>query len=240
MLEELSQSIELSPLNQEKILRMLRMPRQADAGPQDPVFDAQLAKQVGLCEAEVRRCAHPRAVLRILPVGELGPLLEGNDIQRLLADCEEAVLMAVTLGAELEKRLMQEEVTNLSNAYVMDLCASQAVEEAADRLEGRLRERIRAEQKYLTNRFSPGYGDYPLRVQRPLLDYLNAGRAVGLTLTPTGLMVPRKSITAVMGISKAPKPEVYGSCRHCPLITKCSWRSFGERCYEQPDINIDL
>ena len=108
MLEELSQSIELSPLNQEKILRMLRMPRQADAGPQDPVFDAQLAKQVGLCEAEVRRCAHPRAVLRILPVGELGPLLEGNDIQRLLADCEEAVLMAVTLGAELEKRLMQE------------------------------------------------------------------------------------------------------------------------------------
>ena len=232
MLEELSQSIELSPLNQEKILRMLRMPRQADAGPQDPVFDAQLAKQVGLCEAEVRRCAHPRSVLRILPVEELEPILPGHDIRQLLADCQEAVLMALTLGAELEKRLMREEVTNMSNAYVLDVCASQAVEEAADYLEGRLRERIRADHKYLTNRFSPGYGDYPLSVQRPLLEYLNAGRAIGLTLTPTDLMVPRKSITAVMGISQIPKPDLYGSCAHCPLVTKCSWLSGGNKCYE--------
>ena len=232
MLEELGQNMVLPSLNQGKILRMLHMPSVPVGGPQDPAFNARLTEQIALCEAEVRRCAHPRSVLRILPVEELEPILPGHDIRQLLADCQEAVLMALTLGAELEKRLMREEVTNMSNAYVLDVCASQAVEEAADYLEGRLRERIRADHKYLTNRFSPGYGDYPLSVQRPLLEYLNAGRAIGLTLTPTDLMVPRKSITAVMGISQIPKPDLYGSCAHCPLVTKCSWLSGGRKCYE--------
>ena len=215
----------LSSLDHNRILRALQIPGQG------PVPD-QLDSQISLCESEVLSCAQPRAVIRILPASEIRPLLRGNDIHRLLEGCQETVLMALTLGSELEKRLMREEVTNMSNAYVLDVCASQAVEEAADDLEQKLREKIRIDGKYLTNRYSPGYGDFPLEVQKTLLDYLNAARAIGLTLTPTNLMVPRKSITAVLGISDEPKPDVYGGCAHCPLLTKCSWREHGERCYQ--------
>ena len=105
--------------------------------------------------------------------------------------------------------------------------------EAADLYERRLSEEVRLAGKYLTNRYSPGYGDLPLEVQKPLLEYLNAGRAIGLTLTATNLMVPRKSVTAILGISDRPRPLVLGGCSHCPLLTKCSWRERGERCYEE-------
>ena len=215
----------LSSLNREKILRALQIPAQ------NPLSD-QLNEQISRCEEEVLRCALVRFTIRILPVEEIRPILLGNDILRLLDGCQEAVLMALTLGTALEKLLMREEVTNMSDAYVLDILASLAVEEAADDLERQIKEKVRSEGKYLTNRYSPGYGDFPIEVQRQLLDYLNAGRAIGLTLTPTNLMVPRKSITAVLGISSVPKPDIYGNCIHCPLQTKCTWAERGERCYQ--------
>ena len=216
----------LTSLNHDKILRALQI---TDREQMTETLDAQIRR----CEAVVLRCAVPRSVIRILTVREFAPLFQGNDIARLLDGCGEVVLMALTIGTEVERRLMREEVTNMSNAYLLDVCASQAVEEAADDLEQKLREKILGDGKYLTNRFSPGYGDYPIALQRMVLEYLNAGRAIGLTLTSSGLMVPRKSITAVMGISEEPKPDVYGTCSNCPLLTKCSFREHGTRCYHQ-------
>ena len=126
MLEELGQNITLPSPDHHKILRMLQIP--------DSEYDAVLREQIDRCSLEVLRSASPRAVLRILPVEEILPVFRGHDIRRLLEGCAEAVLMALTLGSDLEKRLMREEVTNLSNAYVMDVCASLAVEDAADAL----------------------------------------------------------------------------------------------------------
>ena len=216
----------LTSLNHDRILRALQIPGREQT---PETLDAQIRQ----CEAVVLRCAVPRSVIRILTIREFAPMLQGDDITRLLDGCREVVLMALTIGAEVERCLMREEVTNMSNAYLLDVCASQAVEDAADDLEQKLREKILGSGKYLTNRFSPGYGDYPIALQRMLLECLNAGRAIGLTLTPSCLMVPRKSITAVMGISDKPKPDVYGNCSNCPLLTKCSFREHGTRCYHQ-------
>ena len=225
-------TVHLSSLNYEKILRALQIPWGKEPAVLDLSMTESLNVQIRRCAMEVLRCCHPRLVYRILPVKELSFLLVGNDIRRLLASCTEAVLMALTLGAEPERRLMQEEVTNMANAYLMDVCASQAVEEAADDFENQLRKTLILEGRYLTNRFSPGYGDYPISMQRPLLESVNAARAIGLTLTPMNLMVPRKSITAVMGISDRQKADVHGGCAACPLLTKCSFREHGERCYD--------
>lgn len=223
----------LPVLDHDRIFRALRIPSGYGtfAGGQDLEMYERMEAQIARCEGKVLDASTPMAVYRVFRVDALRALLEGSDIRRLLEGCGEAVLMALTLGAQLEKALMREEVTNMSDAYILDVCASVAVEEAADDFERRLRDKLKQEGKYLTNRYSPGYGDFPIRVQRMLLDMLNAGRAIGLTLTPTDLMVPRKSITAVMGISDSPRPEVYGGCGHCPILEKCAWRSHGERCY---------
>ncbi len=50
-------------------------------------------------------------------------------------------------------------------------------------------------------RFSPGYGDCPLSAQRSIVNsVLNATRLIGLTVTPTSLLIPTKSVTAVIGL----------------------------------------
>jgi len=201
----------------------------------DAESEKRLQAQIDYCEEEVLSAIRPRAVHRIFKLtdGHIPDLeLPGRDIARLLEGCHEAVIMALTLGAALEKRLMREEVTDMANAVIMDACASCAVELAADQYEENLRSEIMKSGRFLTNRFSPGYGDLPLSVQRPILEAVNAGRAIGLTLTPTNLMVPRKSITAILGISRRPHDRVMGGCSHCPVYSKCAWRAQGTRCYE--------
>ena len=48
-------------------------------------------------------------------------------------------------------------------------------------------------------RFSPGYGDLPLTFQRVLFEVLDCPRSIGLTLGENLLMMPTKSVTAVIG-----------------------------------------
>ena len=230
---------EVKKLNRDLIRRLLGLQdRGAFSRPAEESETAMLDPQIDRCCEAVLKCASPRAVYQILPADRVlddqDPVitLQGNDIRRLLGGCRETVFLALTLGADVEKLLMRAEVTNMSDALVLDACASAAVEAAADDFERKLREELSAKGLFLTNRYSPGYGDLPLTAQRPLLELLNAQRAIGLTLTPTDLMVPRKSVTAIMGICDTPKESVLGNCSRCPLKGKCSYRAHGLRCYK--------
>ena len=202
---------QITQLNRYEVLRYLGLHSDSPVLPGNGADDMRLQEQIARCEQTV---------------------LETEDIARLLDGCSEVVLMALTLGAELERVLMRQEVTDMSDALVLDICASVAVEAAADDFEKQLSAELLADGKYLTNRFSPGYGDLPLSHQRPLLELLNASRAAGITLTPSQLMVPRKSVTAILGICDHMKEKTLGGCSLCPLKTKCSYRSHNLRCYE--------
>ena len=69
-------------------------------------------------------------------------------------------------------------------------------------MEETLREKLAAQALYLTDRFSPGYGDMPLAQSGQICEVLNAGRSIGLTVSQSGILMPRKSVTAVLGISR--------------------------------------
>lgn len=69
--------------------------------------------------------------------------------------------------------------------------------------------------RYLRPRFSPGYGDFPLDCQQRLLDSLEAGKRIGIKLTDSLLMMPSKSVTAVMGVSKKPYRCDVKGCESC-------------------------
>ena len=59
-----------------------------------------------------------------------------------------------------------------------------------------------AEGETLVPRYSPGFGDFPLSAQREILSVLDAARAIGVSLTDTLLMVPSKSVSAVIGVKE--------------------------------------
>ena len=245
---------EITQLNRDEIYRYLGLQSGSPLMHEETGNDQRLDEQISRCEQTVLETARIRCVYRILPLSAIvldagnssaagnisdsrpdksaSIALHGKDIARLLDGCSEAVFMALTLGAELERVLMKQEVTDMSDALVLDICASAAVEAAADDFERKLSAELKSEDKYLTNRFSPGYGDFALSHQRPVLELLNASRAAGITLTPSQLMVPRKSVTAIMGICSDVREKVLGGCGTCPLKSRCSYRSHNLRCYE--------
>lgn len=186
------------------------------------------------CE-EIRRTARPRHVWRCFPlegrqVARTALYLEGEDILRHLEGCSQVVLMAATLGAEVERLLMRTGVLDMSRALVLDACASGMIEAVCDALEAELRQRWRPQGLYLTGRFSPGYGDFPLSVQETVCQLLDTQRRMGLTLSPSGLMIPRKSVTALLGLSPTPLSRRSGGCTHCNMYERCLLRKGGKTC----------
>ncbi len=194
-----------------------------------PESDGQLKR----CIKAVVDAAAPRLIWRRFAMREkifsMLPL-EGEDIHELLEGCTEAVLMAITLGAGVERLLMQKEVTDMADAVIMDACASAAIENAADNFEMDLRGEIEKEGLFLTDRFSPGYGDYPLSVQKRFCAVLDTERKIGLSVSPSMLLIPRKSVTAVMGISKIQKSLRKRGCEHCAIFHSCNFRKEGRSC----------
>lgn len=82
----------------------------------------------------------------------------------------------------------------------------------------------------MTFRFSPGYGDYPIRLQPNFLKVLDAPRKIGLCTNETFLLTPTKSVTAIMGISKNEIEKKKRGCAVCSLKGSCRFRKAGSHC----------
>ena len=154
--------------------------------------------------------------------------LTGKDIVSHLSGCKRVVLLAVTLSAGADKLIRQYAVTDLAFSLALDCVCSAAVEQICEKAE----EEIFAvtDAPYRTWRFSPGYGDLPLDLQGELLYALNAQRRIGLTATENSLLIPSKSVTAVIGISDAPLHKGAKGCAVCTMRESCAYRASGKRC----------
>lgn len=218
----------LTTLNENEILLYL--------GYRGQEYPPEIKKQIERCSGAVLAAAVPRLIWRRLPVDGAcvsGLLLPGKDIAELLVGCREVALMAVTLGLGIDRLLAKSSVSNMADAVIMDACASTAIENVADNFEADLRKGLEEEGLFLTDRFSPGYGDLSLGVQRQFLEVLDAGRKIGLSVSSSMLLIPGKSVTAVLGISKEPKPLRKRGCETCNLFRTCCYRREGKSCHER-------
>ena len=216
----------LTQLNRDEILRYL--------GYRGQTLSPELQAQIDRAEAALCAVIQPRLVYTVLPVAEgtvKGLTLSGRDIAAHLTGCHEAVLMAVTLGAEAEQLLYRRQVTDMADAVIMDACASAAVENVCDNFEQDLRRQTEQAGRYLTGRFSPGYGDLPLETQRSLCGVLDTARRIGLTVSGDCLLHPLKSVTAILGISEIPQPLCEVRCQMCSKRDHCAFRKTGGTCH---------
>ncbi len=126
----------------------------------------------------------------------LGGIRTGSEaLTRNLEGCDEAFLFAVTLGMGCERWLHRLALLSAAKHFLADGLASAYAEAAAD-----LANEILSQGHSLTKRFSPGYGDLPLSLQRDLIFQTEANKYLHIELKESLLMVPQKSITAIIGI----------------------------------------
>lgn len=159
---------------------------------------------------------------------EAGVTLTGKTASLMLGQCDQAVLMACTLGAEFDTLLRTEQARDMADAVILDVCGSAWVEAGCDAAEEELAARL--EGRYLTDRFSPGYGDLPLDLQPGICAALNAARRLGLHVTDSLLLNPAKSVTAVLGIADRPQPRRVRGCGYCSMNQTCALRKGGKSC----------
>ena len=194
---------------------------------------ADLLAQVRKQAQQLLNNCTPRCVWRLeekdsLPA--LGLTFPGEDLSTLLRDCQRVVLFAVTLGEQTDTLIRRAGITSPTNALVLDACASALCEACCDNLQQQLERQLCTDGIYPTDRFSPGYGDLPLSVQKSLLDVLDAQRRCGILLSPTSIMTPRKSVTAIFGLANVPQGKRARGCAFCSMNQNCSYRKAGITC----------
>lgn len=157
-----------------------------------------------------------------------GLLLGGQELKQHLEGCQKAAVFCATLGADADALIRRTQYRDMAQALALDCAAGALVEQLCDRIE----EHIHAQYPGLHSpyRFSPGYGDLPLGVQCALLDLLDAHRLIGLSVTDSCILTPRKSVTAVLGLSDSPIPAHKRSCALCSHADSCQLRKTGGHC----------
>ncbi|MGN0071244.1 MAG: vitamin B12 dependent-methionine synthase activation domain-containing protein [Atopobiaceae bacterium] len=159
--------------------------------------------------------------------------LPGHDIQEHLAGAKAAVIFAVTLGMANERELRRLSLTDHLTQILFDAASVALVERTADAAEADAVKWAADQGLFCTWRYSPGYGDLPLSVQPTLLSALNAQRLLGIMLSPSLLMTPTKSVTAIVGCFDTPKRSTHMSCAKCVCHDFCTFRAQGRTCHER-------
>ena len=157
-------------------------------------------------------------------------ILAGEDVAKHLEGCTAALLLAVTLGPGVDAQIRRAGVGDIAAGVASDALGSALAEQAAEAAEAELRQWAARQGKYLTGRYSPGYGDWPLAVQPLLAAALDTARRAGLCVTENNLMTPRKSIPAIRGVRDHPVRGHLAGCGHCVLRTRCEYRQRGITC----------
>lgn len=155
------------------------------------------------CEAHVLAVQDLKAVYSLFDIerGEDGLDLgfaktHSRDLERYLSGCSRLALFAATAGLGIDRLIARYNRLSPARAAVTQALGAALVEEWCNIVHSRLT----AQYGALTARFSCGYGDLPLTLQRDIFAALDVTRKIGITLSADCFMTPSKSVTAIVGI----------------------------------------
>ncbi|MBQ3063711.1 MAG: Vitamin B12 dependent methionine synthase activation subunit [Clostridia bacterium] len=185
------------PLNLSEILRYAGMRGTPDDG-LSALLDSCLAEVAhGLC---YRVCFLEHGVKMTDTGVDFGYMqVDSADLARCLSGCDRALTFVATVGPLPDRMIARYGRVAPTKALLHQAIGAERIEALCDAF----LDLLRAEQGIsLCPRFSPGYGDLSLTVQGDIFRALNPARLIGVSTTDSLLMVPSKSVTAIVGIKK--------------------------------------
>lgn len=137
----------------------------------------------------------------------------GPIVANQLKKSKTVALFVSTAGPHLEQwsqHLMAD--GDMMKGYLVDAVGSEVADRAAEWLEKRIAEHVSPDGWAMTNRYSPGYCDWPVADQQKLFSLLPP-RFCGISLTPSSLMIPIKSLSGIIGLG----PDVQRGAYQCSI-----------------------
>lgn len=149
---------------------------------------------------------------------DCGVRFRSRMLARHLRGCTELLLLGATLGLQVDTAIRRLSLLSVAEGAAAQAVAAALIEEYCDQVQRGLD----VGELYQQPRFSPGYGDWPLEEQEELLTLLDSAKSIGLTLTEGYMLVPAKSVTAVIGLSRQSCHPKTG-CAACDKLD-CAFR----------------
>ncbi len=199
--------------------------------------DENLLALADRCERKLLVSSVPNYVYRVCPLtsSETGIRctgtalhLTGKDITAHLNGCTQAILLCATLSAGADAAIRSGSAADVLAGLVTDAMASALTEQLCDAAEQEILKQF--PDSYPTWRFSPGYGDLPLSVQGDFLAALSAEKRLGVSVSAGGMLIPTKSVTAIIGLAPQPVPKGKRGCAVCRMAKTCQFRAKGVHC----------
>ena len=206
----------LPPVNEREALRY------AGVKENTPEMNALLRECAALCEKSLT----PRVCYSFYPITRQDGVLDlgfaqtdSYALKRNLAGCEEIVLFAATIGLEMDRLIARYAHLSPSKAVMLQAIGAERIEALCDAFE----EELVRQGHEVSPRFSPGYGDLPLEMQRDIFAALDCSRHIGVSLNESLLMSPSKSVSAIIGLNGENSERCVHNCALCTL-TNCLYR----------------
>ncbi len=233
MIEKINDFIEI---DKKEVLRYLKYKNQN--------IDDNLSKMIEESILETKKIINPRFIYRKYSIKKLkyndeknelmledgNILFKSNDLYKLLENCNECILISATLGLEIERELRKLIYTNLTKGVILDACATTAIEEVCDIVQDNISRDLQKINKYVTSRYSPGYGDLSIEYNVQINNILNSHNKLGLTVNHSGIMIPRKSVIAIIGVSDKKTKNTKKTCENCDNVMNCEYKKEGHIC----------
>ena len=227
---------DLIEIDEREVLRYLQYKNQN--------IDDNLSNKIKKCIERTKEIINPKFIIRKYGIKKsntanvkkevylegVNLTLQSDDIYNLLLECDECILMSVTLGLEIEIEIRKLTYTDLTKGIITDACATTAVEEVCDIVQDHIAKKLLKEYKYITDRYSPGYGDLPIEKNVDINNILNSQKEIGLTVTNNGIMIPRKSVVALIGVSSKEISNTKRYCENCSNRHECNYKREGNIC----------
>ena len=173
-----------------------------------PGADAELISLVRECVDE----AMPKLSYNVcygefdLKIGEgvdLGFMKSGSKaLSKNLFGCESAVVFAASVGVGIDRLISRYSAVSPTKALILDGIGAERIESLCDAFCEDLAKEKANEGYALRPRFSAGYGDLPLHLQKDIFSVLEPSRRIALSLNESMVMSPSKSVTAIIGVYK--------------------------------------
>ena len=167
---------------------------------------AEIKTKISDAIAELQKIIIPQAVYAEFDLFLDGSFISFSDLKinskylKLnLKNCSKIIIFAATIGPQVDARIRRAQINSTADAAIFQATGAMFIEAFVEKLNEKLKSEYEKKGFRTHPRYSPGYGDVPLTIQKDFFRLLPAKR-IGLTLMESLIMAPEKSVTAFIGL----------------------------------------
>ncbi len=186
----------LPPVSEKEALRYART---NESDKNSVMLLTECIREAGLLKGKVSYCTLPVKIQgEKVDLGAFS--LSSQCLSDFLKGSEKTVLFAATIGLDFDRLITKYNLLSPSKALMFQALGAERVEALCDHFCDQIKKEYSLEE---APRFSPGYGDLSLSIQKDIISLLGANKNLGVFVNDSFLLSPSKTVTAFIKIPKS-------------------------------------